>query len=161
MSEETATVLDEPKATRSRAKKQLTLTDAERKQLQASVAKAEEDIMNRRQANDDRDQWYKENSQRYRCMVTATGARKGEKTAELFYENPQNPDKPVKLNIKLGVWLEKGLPMYVIQRLQDAFDTSAEEREATSDPLASAGTTHIMGRTPRFIVRYDNKPIGA
>jgi hypothetical protein len=94
-------------------------------------------------------------------MVKATGARKGEKTAELFYENPENPNKPIKANIKLGVWIEEGLPMYVIQRLQDAYDTSAEEKPAGSDLLADAGSTHIMGRTPRFVVRYDNKPISA
>jgi len=143
-------------------KETLGMTEAEKKHLEASIAKAEEDIINKRKGNAERDQWYAENNERYRCMVTATGSRKGEKSAELFYEDPTNPNKPIKANIKLGVWIEQGLPMYVIERLQNAYDTSAEEKTVADDPLASAGSTHIMGRTPRFVVKVDYKnPVGA
>ena len=146
-------------ATRSR--KKLDLTEAEKLKLEASVEKAKEDILNKRGSDDDRDKWYQENKARYRCKITPTGSRKGEKTLEMFYENPDNPGKPVKLNCKLGVWLEEGLPMYVIQRIQEAYDSNSEEIPANPDPLVTAGKYHTMGRTPRFVVQFDNKPVGA
>lgn len=86
---------------------------------------------------------------RYRCRVTSN--TKGEKSITMYDAHPNNVNKPYKLVIRCGEWLEEGLPMHVIRKLQEAHDTASEEREDHT-LTGNTGETHMMYRTPRFNV---------
>lgn len=132
-------------------KKEGDLSPLEEKKLNHAVNKAKLDILAERNDDDDIKAWYRENgSKRFKCKITST--RKGEKTFELMCERPENPNKPKLVRGKLGVWLNDGLPMYVLNRLQEAFDSTAEEldeRQMTGD----SGRIFSQGRIPRYNVQ--------
>jgi len=121
----------------------------EEQKIQAIVSKAKVEILSDRKKDEDVKKWYAENgTKRFRCKITST--RKGEKTFELMCERPENPHKPKKIVGKLGVWLEDGLPMYVIQRLQEAYDSVAEE--TPENPNLDSGQIFQLTTIPRFNV---------
>jgi hypothetical protein len=88
---------------------------------------------------------------RYRCKIVEV-SRKGAKNHEMYVSHPKNPHKPYRLNIKLGHWIEEGLPMGILRRLQKSYDTGAEQKDI-SEMTGSAGTEHRMNQTPRFAVQ--------
>ena len=103
------------------------------------------------QAN--KDDW----ANRYRCKISEV-SRRGAKHHVLYVTHPKDPKKPYRLEVKLGVWLDDGLPMSVIKRFQNSFDTDATDKEE-HELTGSAGNEHRMFRTPRFAVQFDPKPI--
>lgn len=98
-------------------------------------------------AEANREDW----ANRYRCKVVEV-SRKGAKNHEMYVNRPDNHKKPYKLNIKLGEWIEEGLPMSVIERLQTAYDTGSEMKDL-SQMTGDAGTEHRMTQVPRFAVQ--------
>lgn len=141
------------------------LTDKENKRIALAVEKAKLDILDERESDSAvKDYYAKEGKRRFRCIVTST--RKGEKTFELMVENPTNPEKPVRLNGKLGVELPEGLPQSAIDRLENAYDLTAEETSASADPSVYSGKTFVQGKMPRFNVKIlgeveNPKPLGS
>lgn len=152
------TEVEEKKVTTRTRKKavDLPLSDAEKRQLEASVEKAKEDIIHQRTAKDARLEQY--STDRYRCKITGTATRKGEKVVEMVYEDPTNPDRPVKMAARLGEWIEEGLPLHAIKRIMAAYDVGSSERVIGDGE--SAGRTHEVFKTPRYVVEWDpTKPI--
>jgi hypothetical protein len=133
-------------------KKETVLSSLEEKKLEAKIAEAKDEILTGREHTSAIKDYYKtEGLKRYRCIVTSS--RKGEKTFEMFVENPSDTNKPVKLNGKLGVELKDGLPMYAIQRLEEAYDLVAEESAINQDPNVVSQKTFSTNKMPRYNVR--------
>lgn len=127
------------------------LTNLEEKKLTNTVEQVKQDIINNRLDNSEADDYYKsEGSKRYRCIVTSR--RGNEKYFELMAESPANRHKPVKVQGKLGVELEEGLPMYVIERLQAAYDMVADEVPTNQDPNIFSQNTFNTRKLQRYFV---------
>ena len=128
------------------------LSSLEEKKLNLTVEQAKQDIIKKRLDNSDADAYYKsEGLKRYKCIVTSR--RGNEKHFELMAESPTNRHKPVKIQGKLGVELEEGLPMYVIDRLQSAYDIVADEVPTNQDPNVFSQNTFSTRKLQRYFVR--------
>lgn len=93
---------------------------------------------------------------RYRCKVDEV-SRTGEQSIKFYVNHPNSIRKPYPIQIRLGEWLDEGLPMSVIKRLQSAFDTDSKTKE-DHEKTGNAGDDHKMFRKPRFAVQID-KPV--
>jgi hypothetical protein len=141
---------------KGKRKKDVGLSKAEEARLMAAIETEKEKIVNQREEEeasnaDLQDRW----NDRYRCKVIAAN-RKGEKNLVMYVEHPaRGIGKPYKLNIRLNDWIDEGLPMFVIQRIQAAYDSEADERDEL--PTGSAGNNHNIRKQPRFTVQLGKK----
>ena len=124
---------------------------AEQKRLQNALNKATDDIIEKREEQNDTDEYYAtEGQKRYICIVQST--RKGEKQFELTVADPKNTSRPIILRGRTGVRLESGLPMTAINALQESYDYTTEEKEASTDPNVYSDTIFTSGAMPRYSV---------
>lgn len=150
---QTEEVVEAPKG---RKKKELGLSPAEEARLKAALETEKENILNARESHEEgmeelRERWM----DRYVCTVVPAN-RKGEKNLVMYVEHPsKGPNKPYKLNIKLNAQIDEGLPMFVIERIQNTYDSEADE--STELPTGDAGNNHTIRRQPRFTVRIGKK----
>ena len=141
------------------------LSDKENKRIALAVENAKLDILEDREADSSiKDYYAKEGRKRYRCIVTST--RKGEKSFELMIENPNNLEKPVRINGKLGVEITEGLPQSAIDRLENAFDLTAEDTAPDPNPNIYSQNNFVQGKMPRYNVKVlgeveNPKPLGS
>lgn len=137
--------------------KELKLSTAEQAKFEAKIEEAKAEVLGKREAISERNAAWKELWQdRYECKITST--IKGEKSVPINVESENDPDVPVRLNVAVGTWIREqhgGLPMFVIQRLQQCFDTAASERGEL--PTGDAGVIHITHREPRYVVEIGKK----
>jgi len=128
------------------------LTALEEKRIQRALDKAKDDILEQREEADDTAEYYAtEGKKRYECIVTST--RKGEKQFELAVADPSNTSRAVILKGKCGVRLKDGLPMAAITALQDSYDYTTDEKEASTDPNVYSDVLFTPGSMPRYAVK--------
>ena len=97
-------------------------------------------------------EYYKtEGKRRFQCVVNSH--RKGEKTFELFTEDPNNPDKAIRLVGLCGVVLKNGLPQKAIDALNESYDLHTEETQPNQDPNIYYQQDFKEVRTSRYTVR--------
>ena len=142
------------------AKKELKLTSAEKAELEASLQKAQENIIESRTKDEELFAKHKELwEDRYECKITCV-SRKGETSHGVTVGHPDNPHKRHRVTIRLGVLLKEedgGLPMFIIKKFMRAFDTESSEQIVTGVKADQMGTTHKTMRIPRFSVEIGKK----
>lgn len=132
------------------------LSSAEKATLEAKMKQVEVDIINGRKDDSERIRKHQEAwADRYRCKVVGVG-RKGEKVAEINTGSPKHPDKAHRMNIRLGEWIEEGLPMFIITRLQGTYDVDADY-DTSYATGKNSGFYHKQYTTPRFQVQIGKK----
>lgn len=139
---------------------EIKLTPAEKAELEASLEKAKQDIMDNRTKDVELFKQHKELWQdRYECKITCV-SRKGETSHGVTVGHPDNPHKTHRVSVRLGVWIREddgGLPMFIIQKFQRAFDTESQEQIVSGVKPDQMGTTHRIIKKPRFSVEIGKK----
>ena len=95
-------------------------------------------------------QEYKNAMKRYRCKVEST--RKNIQSFELTYPHPKNRFRPVPIRGHCGVWIEQGLPMYVIKALQSSY-----HMETTENPGPDGTIKAEAVRVPDYTVTVEEE----